>query len=617
MAERTEPPELPPAPDELASFWGSQGADQAAQEEVIYVVEELQAMQLERQPSAASSDAGSGNGGGSEQGSGGALFAGQEEEDASAAPAPPAPHAGGDAPAGSADQQRQQQQQQQQEEQDQKQQLVALRCMQAGGTAGSSAAPPAPPEEAQLEQHPKHVFVFSTAGKPIFSYRGDESRLAGLMATAEAILSVAHSKGHTLKHVRAGSHVFVFLERPPLCLVGVSALAEPPAVLRMQLTLVHGQIISLLTSTALNALFARNPGYDARNLLGGSEGMLSSLIDSFTSTPATLLGAYPSLPLLGGVRQALASALAAAIKATGALHGLVVAAGHVAATCGAPGLAPLQQWDLLLLLNLLGANASFRHSGEAMTPVCLPRFNASANLHAYISYADAATQTATVLLCGGMPNPAALSAAAQHMQQQLEAVGALQALVQSAAREQLYGGSSSSSSSSGSMLQSDAGPAAAQPTAAVNAAAQSAAAAAAFAGRDALLAVPNLPAAAGGGRFGATPLLHFVYKLSGRQQYVMSPFCGALQEGGLRQAIVVAYSQLRAAMFESSTVGSGPLQRLRYEARPRFVLLGAVNPETELYLTCDPLADQAEAAALASRLGMWLHSRHDQLFSLG
>lgn len=46
--------------------------------------------------------------------------------------------------------------------------------------------------------------------------------------------------------------------------------------------------------------------------------MLSSLIDGFTSTPATLLGAYPSLPLLGGVRHALTSALAAAVKVGGA-----------------------------------------------------------------------------------------------------------------------------------------------------------------------------------------------------------------------------------------------------------------------------------------------------------
>lgn len=38
--------------------------------------------------------------------------------------------------------------------------------------------------------------------------------------------------------------------------------------LTMQLVLVHGQIVSLLTATALSAMFARNPGYDARRLLG-------------------------------------------------------------------------------------------------------------------------------------------------------------------------------------------------------------------------------------------------------------------------------------------------------------------------------------------------------------
>lgn len=244
--------------------------------------------------------------------------------------------------------------------------------------------------------------------------------------------------------------------------------AEP---LTLQLVLVHGQIVSLLTATALSAMFARNSGYDARKLLGaslvlvprcavgqpwlfptsaslccslaslwvpavvcvcaaaelncqhhvlfcctgGSDGMLSALVDSFTTVPATLLGAYPSLPMLGGVRQALATALAAAVKvilasvlrtcpaavllllalrplhvlsrdepcwptppnlqATSAVHGLVVAGGQVAMLCAAAGAGPMQQWDVLLLLNLLGANQSFRHSGEAMTPVCLPRYN--------------------------------------------------------------------------------------------------------------------------------------------------------------------------------------------------------------------------------------------------
>lgn len=41
------------------------------------------------------------------------------------------------------------------------------------------------------------------------------------------------------------------------------------------------------------------------------------------------------------------------------------------------------------------------------------------------------------------------------------------------------------------------------------------------------------------------------------------------------QLITVAYSQTRAAMFEGSGGSGGPLQRLRFEARSRFTLLGA------------------------------------------
>lgn len=81
--------------------------------------------------------------------------------------------------------------------------------------------------------------------------------------------------------------------------------------------------------------------------------------------------------------------LPACLQATNAVHGLVVAAGCVAAACAAPGVPAMQQWDVLLLLNLLGANESFRHSGEAMTPICLPRYNSgalAASIHAPPSF---------------------------------------------------------------------------------------------------------------------------------------------------------------------------------------------------------------------------------------
>lgn len=130
--------------------------------------------------------------------------------------------------------------------------------------------------------------------------------------------------------------------------------------------------------------------------------------------------------------------------------------------------------------------------------------SAAANLHAYIYYLDAPSCTAVVLLCGGMPDFTALSAARQRLQQQLEAVGTLQAVVQCAEQDGVtQQGTNSGSRSSRSSKT--------------------------------LLAAQNLPATAGGGPFGFTPLLHFVYKLSGRQQYVMSPFSLPLVAGGLHQ----------------------------------------------------------------------------------
>lgn len=79
MTEYTEPPALPPAPDDLTNFWGSQETQQRTEEDVIDVAEDLQGVHLQRQPSAASSDADSGSGGGGDQFHGAMLFAGQEE----------------------------------------------------------------------------------------------------------------------------------------------------------------------------------------------------------------------------------------------------------------------------------------------------------------------------------------------------------------------------------------------------------------------------------------------------------------------------------------------------------------------------------------------------------
>jgi len=59
------------------------------------------------------------------------------------------------------------------------------------------------------------------------------------------------------------------VERGPFILVMASASGEPEAALTCQLGLVHAQILSILSSS-VDKVFARNPSYDARKLLGMS-----------------------------------------------------------------------------------------------------------------------------------------------------------------------------------------------------------------------------------------------------------------------------------------------------------------------------------------------------------
>ena len=54
-----------------------------------------------------------------------------------------------------------------------------------------------------LEQHDKQFLVFSSAGKPIYAYHGNEEKLSSFMATAEALMSVAtESRSESLRYIR-------------------------------------------------------------------------------------------------------------------------------------------------------------------------------------------------------------------------------------------------------------------------------------------------------------------------------------------------------------------------------------------------------------------------------
>ena len=125
----------------------------------------------------------------------------------------------------------------------------------------------------------KHIFIVSSAGKPIFTRHGDEDRLNPLFGVMCSLVSFMTQNDDTPRVVLAGNHKIVFLIRGPIYLISVSRTLEPTAHLARQLQFVYTQLVSILTRKGLEHVFKRKHGFDLRNLLGNSgEQVLSHLV---------------------------------------------------------------------------------------------------------------------------------------------------------------------------------------------------------------------------------------------------------------------------------------------------------------------------------------------------
>lgn len=67
-----------------------------------------------------------------------------------------------------------------------------------------------------------HVFILSTAGKPIYSLHGSEEKLSTLFGLLQVLVSIVQSGDDAVRSITVKNTKFVFLVRSPLILVGVN-----------------------------------------------------------------------------------------------------------------------------------------------------------------------------------------------------------------------------------------------------------------------------------------------------------------------------------------------------------------------------------------------------------
>lgn len=235
----------------------------------------------------------------------------------------------------------------------------------------------------------RHIFILSTAGKPIYSLHGNEDKLVTHFGIMQALMSFVQSTEDTIKSIHANGRKFVFLVRNPLILVAVCRTTYSVQQIQMQLTDVFNQIVSTLTLSTMLTIYEKRKSFDFRRLLAGSERLIDHLLAEETYTSNNpfmfLTHSVRILPMSHSVRDNITSAIQNNCSKIKNLVFAILIAKNKLITSVRMKKYCIHPADLRIIFNLVECSESFK-SAESWTPICLPKFDSNGYLHAHISY---------------------------------------------------------------------------------------------------------------------------------------------------------------------------------------------------------------------------------------
>lgn len=396
--------------------------------------------------------------------------------------------------------------------------------------------------------HQKHVFVLSEAGKPVYSRYGSEEALSSTTGVMMALVSFLEAEKNAIRSIHADGYKVVFVRRSPLVLVAVARTRQSEQEVAHELLYIYYQILSLLTGPQLHHIFQQKQNYDLRRLLAGSERITDSLLDLMARDPSVLMGAARCLPMPPGLRDTVGACLQQA-RAGSLVFSILLCRNQLVSLVRRKDQV-LHPIDLHLLFNLI-SSSSFRE-GEAWTPICLPKFNASSFFHAHISYLEQAPDLCLLLVSADREDFFSVSDCKRRFQERLRKRGVASAL-QEALRTPFY-----------SVAQ---------------------------------VGIPDLR--------------HFLYKSKSSGLFTSPEVEAPYVSEEEKQRLLELYRYLHSRAHNSSR----PLKNI-YVTGPRENLLAWVTGAFELYVCYSPLGTKAAVLSAVSKLMKWIRREEERLFIL-
>ncbi|RDB17851.1 Vacuolar fusion protein MON1 [Hypsizygus marmoreus] len=242
------------------------------------------------------------------------------------------------------------------------------------------------PFEAVSRYPPRQYFVLTDAGKPVFTSQPDGDNVAATIGVMQALISVFLDDNDKLRCINAGRTRITFILRSPLYYACASSWGEPESVTRSHLDYLHLQILSIVTAAQLRRIFERRTNFDLRRLLNGAEGFLTSLLERLEFDLAISTSSLQCLKLDPHLRKRVAEALLPTSKIKDILYIMLVARGKVV-TLIRPRKHSIHPADIHIILNTVHSPSIFNSpASSSWIPLCLPKFNPSGFVNAYISF---------------------------------------------------------------------------------------------------------------------------------------------------------------------------------------------------------------------------------------
>lgn len=246
-----------------------------------------------------------------------------------------------------------------------------------------------------------HFIVFSSSGKPIYTFHGSEEAASGITGFLTGVVASFLLNKEEIKRVTVKGTLVVFVNKDPITLVSISRDfgLNAYSLKLQQLHVLYGYLLTTLSESNLRKLYLKNSSFDLRRLLSSTDyNNLDKMVSGFVNKEnlSSTIGGLATLYLDERIRIKISKILVGN-STVNLLYGLVLSQRGELIDVLRPRTHTLHTQDLQVIFQIL-VNKDAESIDKLWVPLCLPKFNSQGFLYAYVTTVEVSGEKILLIL---------------------------------------------------------------------------------------------------------------------------------------------------------------------------------------------------------------------------